>query len=134
MTNIKQIFATGFIILTKSNLYQQHAGNKKFTKLQFFFLHLFPFTEHILIKLWQNSMKLKISLFSSIFPFIVVNKNRFSKSEEFFYSIILFDFPRCSYYTHFHEYGQQNKCVVLRIGCWPYSWKTWVYIISGNNV
>jgi hypothetical protein len=57
MTNIKQIFATGFMILTKSNLYQQHAGNNKFTKLHIFLLHLFLFTEHTLIKLWQNSRK-----------------------------------------------------------------------------
>jgi hypothetical protein len=72
------------MILTKSNLYQQHAGNKKFTKLQFFLLHLFPFTEHTLIKLWQNSMKLKISLFSSIFPFIVVNKIDLVKAKNLF--------------------------------------------------
>ena len=96
----------GFMILTKTNLYQQHASNWKFTKLHFSFLHLFPFTEQTLIKLWQKSMKSKISLFSSIFPSIVVNKNRFKESKEFFYSIILFNFPRRSYYTHFHEYGQ----------------------------
>ena len=72
------------MILTKNNLCQQHASNWKFTKLHFFLLHLFPFTEQTLIKLWQKSIKLKISLFSSIFPSKVVNKNRFKESKEFF--------------------------------------------------
>ena len=71
------------MILTKTNLCQQHASNWKFKKLHFFLLHLFPFTEQTLIKLWQKSMKLKISLFSSIFPSKVVNKIDLSKAKNF---------------------------------------------------
>ena len=123
------------MILTKTNLCQQHASNWKFTKLHFFLLHLFPFTEQTLIKLWQKSMKLKISLFSWIFPSKVVNKNRFKESKEFFYSIILFNFPRRSYVLHSLPWiwsKKQVRCFAHWLnGCWLIQGSGCTF--SGNN-
>ena len=72
------------MILTKTNLCQQHASNWKFTKLHFFLLHLFPFTKQTLIKLWQKSMKLKISFFLQFFHPKWLIKIDLRKAKNFF--------------------------------------------------
>ena len=72
------------MILTKTNLCQQHASNWKFTKLHFFLLHLFPIPEQTLTKLWQKSMKLKISLILQFFHPKWLIKIDLRKAKNFF--------------------------------------------------